>query len=36
MAPAELVDQVGGLDMRVKAESGYTVTQTVTSWATTS
>jgi hypothetical protein len=28
----ELVDQVGGLDMRVKAESGYTVTQTVTSW----
>jgi hypothetical protein len=28
----ELVDQVTGLDMRVKAESGYTVTQTVTSW----
>ncbi|MBK7826716.1 hypothetical protein [Nannocystis sp.] len=28
----ELVDQVAGIDMRVKAESGYTVTQTVTSW----
>jgi len=28
----ELVDQVAGLDMRVKAETGYTVTQTVTSW----
>jgi hypothetical protein len=29
---SELVDQVAGLDMRVKAESGYTVIQTVTSW----
>lgn len=29
----ELVDQVGGIDMRVKAETGYTVTQTVTSTA---
>lgn len=28
----ELVDQVTGLDMRVLASSGYTVTQTVTSW----
>lgn len=27
----EQLDQVGGIDMRVKAESGYTVTQTVTS-----
>ncbi len=29
----ELVDQVAGLDVRVKASSGYTVTQTVTSRA---
>lgn len=29
---SELVDQVAGLDMRVTAASGYTVTQTVTSW----
>lgn len=28
----ELVDQVAGLDMRVKAESGYTVIQTVLQW----
>lgn len=28
----ELVDQVTGVDMRVLAGSGYTVTQTVTSW----
>ena len=27
----EVVDQVAGLDVRVKAETGYTVTQTVTS-----
>jgi hypothetical protein len=29
----ELVDQAAGLDMRVKAETGYTVTQSVVSYA---